>query len=234
MASPVTPAIARALVPQASQDKCLALNRAILQTPLRFYQFINWLLNSAGNFSDAARAQVWPVGSIILSAVATAPTGRWLECNGALVSRSTYSDLFAAIGTTYGAGDGSTTFAVPDLRGRAPIGTGQLVNADASTGDSYTFGQKVGNEKVELEMAHLPAEPAPLGDKVEGLIMKRTASVSDDGPDSNYAGGGGNNDVRRRWNQHTDHADNVMGDLGDGEAHPNVTPALVLKYWIAY
>lgn len=46
----------------------------------------------------------------------SAPAG-WLKCNGALVSRTTYAALFAAIGTTFGAGDGSTTFALPDLRG---------------------------------------------------------------------------------------------------------------------
>ena len=55
-------------------------------------------------------------GSIIYVARNTAPTG-YLKANGALVSRSTYAQLFAAIGTTFGAGDGSTTFAVPDLRG---------------------------------------------------------------------------------------------------------------------
>lgn len=49
-------------------------------------------------------------------AMSTPPTG-WLKANGALVSRTTYADLFAAIGTTFGAGDGSTTFALPDLRG---------------------------------------------------------------------------------------------------------------------
>jgi phage-related tail fiber protein len=46
----------------------------------------------------------------------TAPEG-WLKANGALINRSTYSNLFAAIGTSYGSGDGSTTFALPDYRG---------------------------------------------------------------------------------------------------------------------
>jgi len=55
-------------------------------------------------------------GAVIWHAANTAPTG-YLKANGALVSRSTYADLFAAIGTTFGAGDGSTTFALPDLRG---------------------------------------------------------------------------------------------------------------------
>ena len=57
-----------------------------------------------------------PPGSIIAMASTTVPGG-YLECNGALVSRTTYADLFASIGTTFGVGDGTTTFALPDLRG---------------------------------------------------------------------------------------------------------------------
>ena len=56
-----------------------------------------------------------PAGMIAPFAMTTPPTG-WLECNGATISRSTYATLFAAIGTTYGAGDGSSTFVLPDLR----------------------------------------------------------------------------------------------------------------------
>jgi microcystin-dependent protein len=57
-----------------------------------------------------------PAGSVIWFAANSAPTG-YLKANGANVSRTTYSDLFTAIGTTFGAGDGSTTFGLPDLRG---------------------------------------------------------------------------------------------------------------------
>jgi microcystin-dependent protein len=56
-----------------------------------------------------------PTGMIAPFAMSSPPTG-WLECNGATISRSTYATLFAAIGTTYGAGDGSSTFLLPDLR----------------------------------------------------------------------------------------------------------------------
>lgn len=62
-----------------------------------------------------------PAGTIITFASATAPTG-YLKANGALLSRTTYSALFAAIGTTFGIGNGSTTFALPDLRGYFPRG----------------------------------------------------------------------------------------------------------------
>lgn len=57
-----------------------------------------------------------PAGAVCAFARPTPPTG-WLTCNGAAVSRTTYAQLFAAIGTTYGAGDGSTTFNLPELRG---------------------------------------------------------------------------------------------------------------------
>ena len=65
--------------------------------------------------SDMAPKLV-PAGTIIFTARATAPSG-YLKANGATISRTTYADLFAAIGTTYGAGDGSTTFVIPDMRG---------------------------------------------------------------------------------------------------------------------
>lgn len=58
-----------------------------------------------------------PSGSVMSFAMNTAPTG-WLKANGAAVSRTTYAALFTAIGTTFGVGDGSTTFNLPDLRGR--------------------------------------------------------------------------------------------------------------------
>jgi microcystin-dependent protein len=57
-----------------------------------------------------------PAGAVQSFAMNTAPTG-WLDCDGSAVSRTTYSTLYTAIGTTFGAGDGSTTFNLPDLRG---------------------------------------------------------------------------------------------------------------------
>jgi microcystin-dependent protein len=67
-------------------------------------------------------------------AVASPPTG-WLACNGANVSRSTYSALFAVVGTTWGAGDGSTTFTLPNLLNKFPVGAGGTY-ALAATGGS--------------------------------------------------------------------------------------------------
>lgn len=81
---------------------------------------------------------VAPTGSLTMwaGAVASPPTG-WLACNGANVSRSTYSTLFGVIGTTWGAGDGSTTFGLPNLLNRFPVGAGDTY-ALAATGGSAT------------------------------------------------------------------------------------------------
>lgn len=76
-------------------------------------------------------------GDLMLSA-RTSKTG-WLLCDGSAVSRATYADLFTAISTTYGAGDGSTTFNVPDYRGRIPIGAGTGVG-DGSSGSGAPSG----------------------------------------------------------------------------------------------
>jgi microcystin-dependent protein len=57
-----------------------------------------------------------PSGMVAQFAMVTPPTG-WLPCDGSIISRTTYANLFAAIGTTFGVGDGSTTFGIPDLRG---------------------------------------------------------------------------------------------------------------------
>lgn len=76
-----------------------------------------------------------PVGSVFWLATQTAPEG-YLICDGSAASRTEYADLFAAIGTTFGAGDGSTTFALPNLRAAFIRGAG------SQNGYSATFGQK--------------------------------------------------------------------------------------------
>lgn len=71
-----------------------------------------------------------PAGTVIDFAGQTVPPG-WLLCNGQPVSRTTYPSLFIALGTTYGAGDGSTTFNVPDYRGRIGVGLDNMGASDA-------------------------------------------------------------------------------------------------------
>jgi microcystin-dependent protein len=72
-----------------------------------------------------------PAGSVITYAGNTAPAG-WLKCNGAAISRSAYSALFAVVGSTYGAGNGTSTFNVPDLRGEFVRGWDDARGIDAT------------------------------------------------------------------------------------------------------
>lgn len=84
-----------------------------------------------------------PSGSISMYVNATAPTG-WVKCDGSAISRSTFASLFAVIGTTYGSGDGSTTFNVPDMQGRVPVGQG--TNASVSSLNAND-GQTLANRR---------------------------------------------------------------------------------------
>ena len=86
---------------------------------------------NGGTGSSAGASSGFPAGSVIYHAANTAPSG-FLKADGATVSRSTYSDLFAAIGETYGAGNGSTTFLVPDLRGEFMRGWDDSRGVDGS------------------------------------------------------------------------------------------------------
>jgi microcystin-dependent protein len=78
----------------------------------------------------AAPAVPPPSGMMLAYAGASAPSG-WLMCDGSAVSRTTYSALFAVVGTAYGAGDGSTTFNLPDTRGRFVVGLGTHADVDS-------------------------------------------------------------------------------------------------------
>jgi microcystin-dependent protein len=89
---------------------------------------------------NALQAATVPTGGVTIYAASTAPTG-WLLCDGTAVSRVTYADLFTVVGTTYGVGNGTTTFNVPNLKGRVPVGldSGQTeFDALAETGGAKT------------------------------------------------------------------------------------------------
>ena len=100
--------------------------------------------DGSGNLSFTALPQAVPTGSVHLMATTTAPSG-YLKCNGAAVSRTTYADLFAIIGTTWGAGDGSTTFNVPDLRGEFVRGWDDGKGTDS--GRTFASSQSSANKQ---------------------------------------------------------------------------------------
>jgi microcystin-dependent protein len=91
---------------------------------------------------------IQPAGIIQMYGGLTTPTN-WLLCDGSAVSRTTYSLLYNAIGTNYGLGDGTTTFNLPNLTNRMPIGKG--------TGSFATLNNKAGAETYTLTTTELPA-----------------------------------------------------------------------------
>lgn len=114
-----------------------------------------WLLLNPTIGQEAGTIKAWPSD--------TAPAG-WLFCTGAAISRTTFAALYTIIGDTFGAGDGSTTFNLPDLRGRAPFGSDDMDAAAASrvtnAGSGIvgtTLGASGGAESVTLTLAQSPA-----------------------------------------------------------------------------
>lgn len=145
--SPVTPDQFQAVVPSPSADICSKIKLVFLQLPSLLAQLVDWMLDDNGNPSEEFKIAVSPIapGDFKFSAVESPGMG-WLYCNGQAVSRTTYAALFAAIGTTFGVGDGSTTFNVPDCRNRFLLG----VSA------SKALGVTGGLEDVTLLEAQMP------------------------------------------------------------------------------
>lgn len=165
----------------------------------------------------AIKSSILASGVIEAFAGTTAPSG-WLFCYGQAVSRTTYADLFAAISTTYGTGDGSTTFNLPDLRGRVIAGQDDMggTSANRLTGlsggvNGDNLGAAGGAESHTLTASEMPSHRHTLDIKFGS------------GSGSVYGGldrlGDSNN------TRYTDY-------VGGGGAHNNVQPTLILNYII--
>jgi len=128
-----------------------------------------------------------PTGMIAPFAMSTAPTG-WLECDGSAVSRTTYSDLFTALGTTHGVGDGSSTFNVPDLRGEFIRGW--------DNGKGTDSGRTFGSSQTDAFQAHKHTYTTPqhYDDVVGG--SGTSARISSTGQTTGYAADGANGTPR--------------------------------------
>jgi microcystin-dependent protein len=114
------------------------VNGAFLNTAL----YVSY--KTVGDYAEAEDAT--PSGSILMFAGSTAPLN-WLLCDGTAVSRATYNKLFQAIGTTWGAGNGTTTFNLPDMRGAAPSGVG-TTPAFYTQSETIALGQKY-NDQIQ-------------------------------------------------------------------------------------
>jgi microcystin-dependent protein len=105
----------------------------------------------AATGSSGGGLETTPIGTIMAFGAPVAPSG-YLNCDGSAISRTVYSALFAAIGTTFGVGDGATTFNLPDLRGRGVIGVGQGASLT-----NRVLGAIGGEETHVLTVAEMPS-----------------------------------------------------------------------------
>jgi len=153
------------------------------------------------------------VGEIRMFAGNFAPAG-WMFCEGQLLPISEYETLFNLIGTTYG-GDGQSTFALPDLRGRVPI----------HFGNGFTLAETGGVETVTLTVAQIPAHSHPL--------LCSTSSANDANPGNNLLAQSGTFDPYQSNPPTTAMAAQASGSTGGSQPHDNFQPYLCVDFIIS-
>ena len=163
-----------------------------------------WVQDERLNAADLNEA-VMRAGMISLYGGAVAPSG-YLICDGAAVSRTTYADLFTAIGTTYGAGNGSTTFNLPNLKGRVPVGV------DPSQTEFDALGENGGSKTHTLTVDEMPSHNHRLG-ALSGVSASTTIDT-------------------RTYSNSTISSNGYTENTGGGQPHNNLQPYIVLNYII--
>ena len=125
------------------------------------------------------------VGMIAPFGMSSVPTG-WLACDGSTVSRTTYADLFTAIGTTWGSGDGSSTFAIPDLEGAFLRGTGSHGTSNMADGNDFA-GPAVGSFENDQFQGH-QHQLTKGGQEVGENSVSGTGFIAVDKDNTDFAG----------------------------------------------
>lgn len=139
-----------------------------------------------------------PAGSVITYAGSTAPAG-WLKCNGAAISRSTYSALFAVVGSTYGAGNGTSTFNVPDLRGEFVRGWDDARGVDATRAIGTAQGENYISHVHSYHTAYIIGSGSAGfdGTAITGNSVQGSYQVANAIP-AQYTNASGGNETRPR------------------------------------
>lgn len=207
--SPIKPSDICDTIPESTGSICSKLE-ALWSLANKLCTFWEFFFDTDGFLSDDGKdflseASV-PVGSMVFWPMDLAPTG-WLTANGATVSRTTYANLFAVYGTKYGAGDGSTTFGLPNLQRKFPFGSSGS-NVAGSTG---------GAEDVTLTVPNLPSHRPELATGIEYVL------VVDTGNGTNSEAAGAN--VARLT------AENAFAEIGEDEP-VDILPPYFSGAWI--
>jgi len=189
--------------------------------------------DGSGNLSFTALPQAVPTGSVHMMATTTAPAG-YLKCDGSAISRTTYAALFTIIGTTWGAGNGSSTFNTPDLRGEFVRGWDDGKGTDS--GRSFASSQSDQNEQhnhsatststtqtqsITGTFGSEPYSYAPTG------VFSRTQSNFGEDQDQ---GSNGQIMTMDASHNHTTTTSTTIANQGGNEARPrNITMMYVIK-----
>jgi microcystin-dependent protein len=172
------------------------------------------------------------LGQIIMFAGNFAPRS-WAFCNGQLLSISQNTALFSILGTTYG-GDGQTTFALPDLRGRVPISPGIGPGLP-----SYNLGQRSGQANVTLTVNNMPNHNHPATTNTTTQIEVNTDSGEEVTPSGQYIAEHGDDAFSGTATSGetlagaTSTSSTTVGANGGGQSFNNMPPYLAVNYIIA-
>ena len=167
-------------------------------------------LNYVDGVTSAIQTQINNIASVPTgvinpwAGVAGSPPTGWLLCDGTAVSRSTYSTLFGIVGTFYGVGDNSTTFNLPNLKGKVPVGL------DDSQSEFNLLGETGGAKTHTLTIAEMPSHnhtSLQFGPNAGAAGLRADAVVT---------------------------TDTTTGSTGSGEAHNNLQPYIVVNYIIKF
>jgi microcystin-dependent protein len=147
-----------------------------------------------------------------------APRG-YAFCDGQILPINQNQSLYSLLGTTYG-GDGRTSFALPDLRGRTPIHVG---NSSTQGSTSHTLGQKGGEENAPLTVAQMPAHRHTVRGRAAADNAEAEDEVLGQGEANIYRSPGTNVAMRA----------GIVANSGSGQGHPNMQPFLAIRFAIA-
>lgn len=175
-------------------------------------------ITSSGNLEDSGQNSntIVPVATILMYASDTAPSG-WLVCDGSEQLRSSFPNLFSTIGTFFGQGDGSTTFNLPDLRDRFPLGRGSMGGNNINRIEDYDteLGDTGGEAKHTLNVDEMPSHNHDI--------------------DVFFGGGGGINSAVQARDGGPIEQDTALGGAiatGGGQSHNNIPLFQALNFII--
>ena len=180
------------------------------------YKFLDYLVDNINNKTATGEGSVsgdtLPIGAIIEWNSDIIPEN-WLLCNGQAVNREEYSELFEILGVAYGKGDGSTTFNLPNYKGRVAAGK------DENDIDFNTLGKTGGEKKHTLTTSEMPSHSHNFADS--GRVLYWDAGLPDMGDLQSGTG------VQYTWSSNTK-------ETGSSQPHNNLQPYIVMNYIISY